>query len=312
MAPTKCSVIIPTHNAATLLEALVASLNAQNHPPEEIIIVDSASTDGTAELASRLGVKLISIEANSFDHGGTRNLGAATASADILIFITQDALPANSETIGRLISPLQQNRVVVSYARQLAAAEATPAEQFLRLANYPPQSQVKAAEDIPAQGIKTFQNSNVCAAYRRLEFESLGRFPAPVVCNEDMIFAARAIFSGFSVAYSADALVCHTHHLSPLQLFRRYFDIAASLQHEPRIQSLGRTETKGFEFLKNQIAYLRDQRKFSQMPRTLLETVAKYCGYKAGANHNRIPPSFKKHLGSNSIYWQKMKSPSLH
>lgn len=312
MAPTKCSVIIPTRNADALLEALVASLRAQDHPPEEIIVVDSASTDGTAELARRLGVTFILIEANSFDHGGTRNLGAAAASADILIFMTQDARPSNSETIGRLINPLQQNSVVVSYARQLAAAEAISAEQFLRLANYPPQSQIKSAEDIPAQGIKTFQNSNVCAAYRRREFENLGRFPAPVVCNEDMIFAARAIFSGFSVAYSADALVCHTHHLSPVQLFKRYFDIAASLEHEPRIKSLGRTEAKGFEFLKNQLAYLRDQRKLSQMPRTMLETVAKYCGYKAGANHNRIPPGLKKHLGSNSIYWQKMKSPSLH
>ena len=307
MVPIKISVIIPTLNAAELLAEQVSTLRSQDLPPEQIIVIDSGSEDGTAALARTLPVELLTIEPGTFDHGGTRNLGAEHATGNILIFMTQDAIFRNSETLEKLIKPLQESDIVVSYARQVPDENASPAEQYLRLANYPPGPKIKAMQDIDKLGIKTFQNSNVCAAYRRTEFEQLGCFPAPVVCNEDMLFAAKAIFAGYRVAYSAGALVTHTHHLGPVKLFRRYFDIAASLDHEPRIKALGRTEEKGLEFFKNQLKYLRDQKKTYYLPRTLLETAVKYLGYKAGANHNRIPAGIRKTLGSNALYWSRLQ-----
>jgi rhamnosyltransferase len=307
MEPTKLSVVIPTLNAAGLLEAQVNALRSQSRPPVEILVVDSGSTDDTAALARRLGVTLHTIEPGSFDHGATRNYGAGQANGDIIIFLTQDALPLGSETLERLVKPLEQSKVVVSYARQVPAANASPSEKYLRLANYPPGSMIKTAEDIPALGIKTFQNSNVCAAYRRSEFEALGRFPAPAVCNEDMLFAAKAIFAGFQVAYCAEALVSHTHQLSPVKLFRRYFDIAASLNYDLRIKALGKTEEKGLQFVKGQLAYLKAERKLTTIPLTILETAAKYLGYKAGSKHKYIPGFLKPFLGSNKLYWQKVQ-----
>lgn len=307
MAPTKISVIIPTINAYQLLETLVAALRDQSVPPYQILVVDSGSAVQTAAIAQCLNVELLNIKPGSFDHGATRNFGAKHAAGDILVFMTQDALPQNREMIEKLIKPLRYRDVVVSYARQIPDEKASPAEHFLRLANYPPGSKSKSMRDIDNMGIKTFQNSNVCAAYRRIEFDSLGRFPTPVVCNEDMLFAAKAIFAGYKVAYSADALVLHTHHLGPVQLFRRYFDIATSLDHEPRIKALGRTEEKGLEFFRNQVKYLGDQNKLKYLPCTLLETAAKYFGFKTGANHNLIPTGLKKYLGSNTLYWSRLK-----
>ena len=305
MEPTNVTVIIPTLNAAAYLETLINALKNQRQALAQIIVIDSGSHDGTSELASALGAEVIKIASGSFDHGATRNRAAAEAQGDILVFMTQDALPTGTETISRLIEPLADTLTVVSYARQVAAEDASTSEKFLRLANYPPQSILKSREKIEKMGIKTFQNSNVCSAYRRREFEKLGCFPAPVVCNEDMLFAAKAIFSGYRVAYNAEAVVMHSHDLKMKQLFKRYFDIASSLDHEPRIKSLGSAEAKGLDFFKNQAKYLRDQNRLHELPRVICETAAKYLGYKCGVNNNRIPKKMKKYLGLNSAYWFK-------
>ena len=68
------SLIIPTLNGAKDLPALMTRIQNQTMPPMEIIVVDSASTDGTAQLAKELGAKVIEIERRNFDHGGTRDM----------------------------------------------------------------------------------------------------------------------------------------------------------------------------------------------------------------------------------------------
>ncbi len=307
MERTSISVIIPTLNAAELLETQISTLLNQQLQPEQILIIDSESDDQTGDLAKSLGADLITVKRSSFDHGATRNLGAEHAFADIIVFMTQDALPIDRETLSKLIQPLQQREVVVSYARQITDQSASVSEQFLRFANYPPMPMVKSAEDIAHMGIKTFQCSNVCAAYKHPVFDELGQFPAPAVCNEDMIFSARAIFAGYKVSYTADSMVYHTHHFSSTQLFKRYFDISASLDLEPRIKALGKTDQKGYDFLKMQLAYLKKKRCYSQVPRTMIEIAAKYAGFKIGAKHHRIPPILKRHLGSNTTYWHRIR-----
>ena len=302
--------LIPTLNAGSGFKEQLASLKQQTIPLKEIIVIDSGSTDRTPELAKSHGARVIEIEPEEFDHGGTRNLAADHARGEVLVYMTQDAIPVSSETINALISPLREEKTVVSYARQKADITAKLSEKYLRLANYPSRSQCKYLQLAPELGIKIFQSSNVCAAYRRAEFNALGRFPAPVVCNEDMLFAARAIFAGYKVAYTAEAAVWHTHNNSCLELFRRYFDIAASLDHEPRIQSTCKVEAQGLKYFKNQLHYTRDQRKHHEFPLLLLESAAKYFGYKAGENHTRIPPKLKKHLGRNRAYWMNIEQSS--
>ena len=97
------SVIIPTLNAAQHLQPLLSRLREQSFPPDEILVVDSASTDGTAALAQSLGARVISIPRESFDHGGTRHLAATEARGDLLLFLTQDALPADDSYIRNLV-----------------------------------------------------------------------------------------------------------------------------------------------------------------------------------------------------------------
>ena len=70
-----CSVIIPTLNAGDCIKKLLKSLQSQTILPDEIIVVDSQSEDDTVVAAASVpGVRVISIERASFDHGGQRTL----------------------------------------------------------------------------------------------------------------------------------------------------------------------------------------------------------------------------------------------
>ncbi len=309
--PISLSVIIPTRNAGAHIKLLLDKLKEQSRTPDEIIVIDSHSEDDTATLAAEQGARLIVIEKNCFDHGATRNRAAAEAGGDILVFMTQDALPADTSTLEALLKPLEEKDVAVSFARQVAHSGANISERYLRLANYPPLSRIKSRADLPEMGILTFQSSNVCAAYRRDLFEALGCFPQPIVCNEDMIFAARAVMAGYRIAYTAEAVVLHTHDYNFMQQFRRYFDIAASLDYEPLIGEVGRTERKGIGFLKGQLVFLRREKQLGRLPRVLLDTGGKYLGYKLGKRHRSIPAAWKKYLGMNSLYWTRVAANKL-
>lgn len=301
--PTRISVIIPTLNAEDTISPIISKLCHQKKPVSEIIIVDSGSTDDTKELVENLGAKVLQVNPGSFDHGKTRNLAANYATGNILIFMTQDALPLDKELTLNLLKPLADPEVALSYARQVPASDASLSEQYLRLVNYPPLSKIKSKEDLPVMGINTFHCSNVCAAYRKNTFKALGGFPQPVVCNEDMIFSARAIKQGYKVAYTAEAKVQHSHDYGYTDLFKRYFDISASLDHQPDIRALGKAESRGFAFFTNQLQFFKEQKKTHMLPHVFLESGAKLLGFKAGASHTSIPQQFKKHFGLNRKYW---------
>ena len=303
----KISLIIPTLNAEKYLPELFEKLSGQSRKIDEIIIIDSWSTDNTAILASSLGAKVTVIEGQFFDHGGTRNQVAGMSTGDILVFMTQDAVPLDDKTIENLVKPLEEPEIILSYARQLPKKGTKITDKFLRLYNYPPQSRVKSKDDISITGIGTFQNSNVCAAYRREEFFALGGFPAPVVSNEDMLFAAKAVLAGYKTSYTSEAAVCHSHNYSYADLFKRYFDIAASMDSEPFVKQVGKVQAKGYDFLIKQIKYLKAEQKLRFVPQVLLEAVFKLMGYKLGERHRYIPTIGKNYLSLNKNFWKAEK-----
>jgi rhamnosyltransferase len=220
------TVVIPTRNAGQMFQRLLDSLQKQTLKPAQIIIIDSDSTDQTKEMAKSRNCKIISINHLDFDHGTTRNLAIAEVSSEFVVFLTQDAIPADENMIAELIRPMQSDsNIAICYGRQLPRPDARPLERFAREFNYPEESILKTKNDIERLGIKTFFCSNSCSAIRRSIFNKLGGFKNNVIVNEDMLFAAKAIFQDYSVYYSATARVCHSHSYSLRQTFKRYFNI---------------------------------------------------------------------------------------
>lgn len=93
-------VIIPAYNAANFIEAAVASVRAQTIPPAEIIVIDDASTDGTAEICAARGVRVERM-ARSRGPSAARNRGVALTSSPAIGFLDADDewLPIHAEQV---------------------------------------------------------------------------------------------------------------------------------------------------------------------------------------------------------------------
>ncbi|GII79523.1 hypothetical protein Sru01_45050 [Sphaerisporangium rufum] len=90
--PPLVSVIVPNYNYATSLELCLRALLAQTYRPAELIVVDDGSTDGSVEVARRLGVRVVRTGRN-LGVAGARNLGVEHARGEILVFVDSDVAP---------------------------------------------------------------------------------------------------------------------------------------------------------------------------------------------------------------------------
>lgn len=297
------SVIIPTLNAECYIHMLLTSLKEQSIPCK-IIVIDSSSEDTTKMIAESHGAKIVVIERKDFNHGGTRNIGLNYANSDIVVFLTQDAIPAHPEAVVTIVACFDDPKVGVAYGKQLPRREANPIEAHARLFNYPATSLVKSIADIPKLGIKTTFISNAFAAYRRTALQSVGGFPLNTILSEDTHVAAKLLLAGWKIAYCAGAKVYHSHSYSHIEEFRRYFDIGVFHSREPWIrQSFGQSEGEGIKYVLSELRYLWNE-NVRIIPSALLRTALKLLGYKLGLIEQRIPTRMKIHLSMNKQYWK--------
>ena len=208
-------VIIPAYRPGKEFEKLLDSLSTQNYPVEKILVMNTEEKFWNTAWEKKFPkVNVVHLKKADFDHGGTRCRGARLSDSDIMVFMTQDAVPADRNLIGNLIRPLQENsKVGAAYARQLAREDCAYLEKYTRRFNYPETSSIKWEKDTGIYGIKTYFCSNVCAAYKKSIYEEIGGFVKKAIFNEDMIYAGTMAKRGYGIAYAADACVIHSHNL---------------------------------------------------------------------------------------------------
>lgn len=279
------ALIIPTLNAGEQFRTLLEQIAAQNLPTRKLI-VDSESTDGTAQLAKNFGLDVLTIERKNFNHGATRQLALDTLtekfSADVVIFLTQDVLLNGDETFSRLVKIFAEDKSVgLSYGRQLPHKNATEEAKFLRAFNYPAASQLRSFDDRKIFGLKTAFASNSFAAYRIDALKSVGGFPTVPLC-EDMFVAAKMLLDGRKIFYAADAEVFHSHNFTAAQEFRRYLQIGKFHAREPWIrQTFGSAEGAGKKFVVMKLRALAKKNPVDCVG-AIFRDAAKFFGYRIG------------------------------
>ncbi len=311
--------IIPIYKPDEKLNQLIDRIMEQNILPSNIFLlhtIDSNCKKETNETLKSLEyinglsnstckITIIDIDKKDFDHGGTRNFGASLSSADIIMFMTQDAIPSDNKLISSLIEPLYNEEVACAYARQLPSAKSSILEKYSRSFNYPKTSTIKSKKDLDTLGIKTYFCSNVCAAYKREIYESLGGFTKKTIFNEDMIMAYYIIKNNYKIAYAAEAKVYHSHEYTNIAQFKRNFDLAVSQEQYSFIFANVKSETEGIKFVKSTISYLIDHKKAYLIPEFIIQSGFKYLGYKFGRNYKKLPLTVVKKLSMNQGYWDK-------
>lgn len=284
-----CDVIIPTWKGERYLRSLVSVLREQTHQAQRIIVIDSSSPDSTVALAAELGCQIHVIPQAEFNHGGTRNLAAALGSSEIIVFMTQDAVPVDNSFLANLCSVFADSQVDAAFARQVPHADANPPEIFARLFNYPTVSERRTAATIATKGIKAYFFSNVASAVRRTTFEIMGGFPDKLPMNEDMVLCARLLARGSVVVYEASVVVRHSHNYSLLQQARRYFDIGAFFADQGHLLPGGCTGGEGIRFAWGQWTWLLRHGHLGWALRSPLELACKWWSFQTGKRYRNLP-----------------------
>ncbi|MBE0150836.1 glycosyltransferase family 2 protein [Serratia fonticola] len=292
----KVILIVPTYNGGDLWRQVSSAISEQKNDCECILTVDSSSDDDTRETSRANGFKIVKIDKSEFNHGGTRNLAInTTCDIDIAIFLTQDAIP-EINSLSNIISVFQNSDIAVAYGRQLPHDDANPIAAHARLFNYGCESNILGLEDKQKYGIKTVFSSNSFSAYRISVFKELAGFPSNTILSEDMYFAAKAVLAGYKIAYVAESAVKHSHNYTPLEEFKRYFDIGVFHHDEKWIRdTFGGAGGEGKRFIISEFTTLLKE-KPSWIPRAFLHNSLKILGYKLGQNYKIIPKKFIKKL----------------
>lgn len=301
------SIVIPTLNAAAYLPELARSFDMQTLLPTEVLVIDSESTDSTTQVADSLGWLSLSIPRSEFDHGNTRNMGARQTSGDVIVFLTQDALPANPDWLKELTLPLENGTVGATFSRQVARDDASLREKYARLGNYPETPTIYSLEDVGRVGVRAMFLSNVSSATRRTTFEAVGGFASRAILNEDGYYAAALLQHGLSVAYVPSSEVLHSHDYGAAMQFRRYFDIGVSHTDGPPLMRGAGTTGAGLKFAVGQLRHLAGQQAFGEAFLAVVETGAKWLGYNLGKHYRVLPVTWRRALGWNTGYWIRVK-----
>lgn len=307
-------IIIPTYKPGPVFRELLKRLLCQTYPLHRIIVMNTEKEywdDAVYEsLFADTGIKpdeklkVIHLTKPEFDHGGTRHQGFMEAEADACICMTQDALPKNKHLVGNLMAALYSGEnVAIAYARQLPAADCGFIERYTRAFNYPKESRVKSKADLDKLGIKTYFCSNVCAAYRREIYLTLGGFIRKTIFNEDMIFAAKSVQNGYKIVYSSDAEAIHSHNYTAREQLHRNFDLAVSQADHPEVFSGLASEGEGLRLVVSTSAYLLKKGKWYLLPDLIIKSGFKYVGYRLGKMYRRLPDSLVRRLTMNQAYW---------
>lgn len=92
MTAMRISVVIPAFNAARTIDETIASVLAQERPPDEILVIDDGSTDDTGKRAARLSPRIRVLGQVNLGQPAAVNHGIREAAGTHLAFIDADDL----------------------------------------------------------------------------------------------------------------------------------------------------------------------------------------------------------------------------
>lgn len=300
------SIIIPTYNAENYLRELLEKLKIQSIKDFELIIIDSTSKDMTVEISKQYTDHIIIIPQSEFDHGGTRAKAAKMAKGDIIVYLTQDALPADSYTIENIVKVFNDKNIGAAYGRQLSYENTNLFGKHLREFNYTDKSYVRDRNDIEKYGIKTAFLSDSFAAYRKSALEKIGWFKDGLILGEDTYAGAKMILNNYKLAYVAEAKVYHSHSYTVWQEFKRYFDIGVFHKCESWIlQHCGKAEGEGMKYIKSEANYLFKNDAWYLLPEFFVRNGMKYFGYKLGQKYEKLPKWVIKKISMHHKWWNR-------
>ncbi|HWN42154.1 MAG TPA: glycosyltransferase [Thermoanaerobaculia bacterium] len=212
------SVVIPTLNGGAVFESCLAAIRQQQTERSfEIVCVDSGSSAADLAAMERHGARVIRIDRSQFNHGLTRDLGAAESRGRVLVFINQDAVPCDPDWLENITAPLfAANGCAAVQGGILEVPDDTQRFYWHSCGDrfYFTRESRRWMERYFGIGFST-----VNAAIRRDVWERHPFGYAPIM--EDKKWQREVVEAGYGIAVAPRAAVFHTHNYGMKSLLRR-------------------------------------------------------------------------------------------
>lgn len=206
------SVVVRCFNEEEHIGRLLTGLLKQTRPPDQIVVVDSGSTDATLAIAARFPVEVHHIEPAAFSFGRSLNVGCRAATGDLIAIASAHVYPVYDSWLALLAAPFADPSVALTYGRQVGDQTTQYSERQILRRWFPEQS-------VSDQRHPFCNNAN--AVIRRSVWETLA-YDESLTGLEDMAWATRALEDGHRLAYVAEAPVVHVHRQSWAEIVNRY------------------------------------------------------------------------------------------
>lgn len=217
MSNLSISVVIPTRNGAQTLAECLTALRASSYSMGEIIVVDDASTDESANIAERFHCRVIRL-AQNIGAARAKNRGAQAATGDILFFTDDDVIVA-PDALARLAENFAGSQIVGVVG---VLDRKIPFDDFA--SNFKNLWMRFTYLKVPRERIGLFYTS--IAAMRREIFLQLGGFDENyhgASITEDTEFGQRAWAAGYSIRLDDRVIGAHHKHYTLTEVLRTDF-----------------------------------------------------------------------------------------
>ncbi len=227
----KVSLFIPTLNGGPLLAKVLQAIDQQEGIElAEKLAIDSGSHDETVDLLKAHDFAVSKINKREFNHGSTRDRGIEALTGDVVVLLTQDAQPANTQWLRRLVDCYEDPQVAAAYCRQIPRDDCNP---FIaaRLREWNAGRSERSVQRLenpaalneldPMQRLQLCGFDNVASSLRRKAWE-VHRFGS---CSfgEDVSLGKKLILAGKSIVFEPDSAVIHSHNRSPREEGKRIY-----------------------------------------------------------------------------------------
>ena len=288
------SVVVPVKDGERYLGELLDALAREG--PDEVLVIDSGSTDRSVELARSGGARVVEIDPGEFAHGRTRNLGAGLTDGDLICFLTQDATPCEGWLAAFREAFTLDPRVGAAYGPHLPRPATSPmiARELTEFfASFSPDGEPR----VQHSGDATFL-SNVNACYARACWEEIGF--RDVAYAEDQAFGSDLLAAGWAKVYQPRAAVLHAHDYGPLEFMRRYFDeyrgLRATTGHVERLQLRGTLEVVGADLRWMREHGIGGSDRVRWTARSLVHHAGRRVAAPAGSHAGALPALVNRRL----------------
>lgn len=276
------SIVMRSFNEAWALSQTLPALAAQLFTNWELIVIDSGSTDGSADLIRKANpAHFIQITPAEYNPGRVLNHGMRLARANRVVFLNADATPQGPGWLGPLGDALKDPRTAAVFGRQVPR----PGCPAVYMHDY----ERCFGRQRESAGWEHF--FSMASSGLRKDIWARRGFREDLQYSEDDEYTRWCREQGYRVVYCPQSVVMHSHNYTPAQAYRRTFGeakaLAAVWNHSPRRMNWPRTVLLGWlNDLRRDFAYCARSRRLREWPHAAqirwYQRRARLAGFKAG------------------------------